>query len=718
MSTQVAPQQRFTASHPCPICGGHAELPRGRGERCAGFLSADGELAHCSREEFAGGLPAIGTSPPTFAHRLNGECRCARAHSAPAPWSRRSRPARRRRLIATYPYQNAEGRTLYRVCRFEPKSFAPQHPREDGGWEWGLKGVPRVLYRLPELLAAPGRVRFVVEGEKDADRLAAEVLIATTNAGGADGWHRHAASYTAPFAGCPLAVVLPDNDAPGRGWAQEVAASVNGIGCPVRVVELPGLPEHGDVSDWLDLGNTINELKSLVKATPPWQPGITAPHAESSKDHDLERLSPPTPPSQPAWPEPLDEAAFLGLAGDVVRGIDPHTEADPVAVLVSFLVGFGNAASAAPHAEVGATNHPPRTFVALVGETSRARKGDSWSAVRRLLATAAPDWASTRIQGGLSSGEGLIAAVRDSEEEVERKTGETRTVDGGVADKRLLVVEGELARTLRAMHREGNTLSAIVRDAWDTGDLRVMTKSQLRATGAHISIIGHITTEELKRELDETSLANGFANRFLWLAVRRSKLLPRPRPFTGPDVAVLAQRIRTALDFARKTDTVARDADADDLWDEVYPELTADEPGMLGALLARTEAHAVRFAVTYALLDLSPVVRREHLMAALALLDYAKASVAFIFGDRLGDPVADAILRAVDERGQVTRTEISALFGRHVSSGKIEAALASLVRAGPVVRESRETGGRPAELWRRRDKAEELAKEAKEASGA
>jgi Bifunctional DNA primase/polymerase, N-terminal len=400
------------------------------------------------------------------------------------------------------------------------------------------------------------------------------------------------------------------------------------------------------------------------------------------------------------WPAALDPAAYHGLAGDVVRAIDPHTEADPVSVLVGFLTAFGNIIDAGPHAVVGSTHHSARIFAALVGETARARKGDSWSAVRRLMAAAAPEWAASRVQGGLSSGEGLIAAVRDPVEQTDRKSGAASIVDPGISDKRLLVVEPELARTLRVMHRDGSTLSTILRDAWDTGTLRVMTKTPARASGAHVSALGHITVEELRRELDETSLANGFANRFLWLAVKRSKLLPEPVPFAGPKVEALAERIRSAVDFARGIDEVGRDDEAREVWRTVYPDLTADRPGMLGAVVNRCEAHAVRLSLIYALLDGSPIIRRAHLHAALAVLDYVEASARFIFAGRLGDPVADAIVQvlAASTTKAMSRAALYDSFGRHTRRERMTEALSALVTAGIVEVTRTETGGRPTEM--------------------
>jgi hypothetical protein len=181
------------------------------------------------------------------------------------------------------------------------------------------------------------------------------------------------------------------------------------------------------------------------------------------------------------WPEPLAEAAYHGLAGRVVRAIAPHTEADPAAILIQYLVAFGSVVGRGPYYAVEGDRHGPNLYAVIVGATAKGRKGTSWGRVREIFQRVDDPWASKRVLSGLSSGEGLIWAVRDPSDDD----------DPGVADKRLLVIEAEYASVLRVLDREGNRLSPVIRDAWDTGDLRTLTKtSPASATGAHISIIG------------------------------------------------------------------------------------------------------------------------------------------------------------------------------------------------------------------------------------
>jgi len=236
------------------------------------------------------------------------------------------------------------------------------------------------------------------------------------------------------------------------------------------------------------------------------------------------------------WPE-ISDLAFHGLAGKIVHTIEPHTEADPIAILVHLLVMFANLVGRTPHAIAEADRHFLNIFACLVGETSKGRKGVSAGYPRRLLTAVDNVWAQSRIMSGLSSGEGLLWYVRDPSYK-QGKDGEEVCTDEGEPDKRLLVVEPEFARVLRVLAREGNTLSAVIRHAWDDGALQTMVSGRrvapVQASGAFISIVGHVTADELRRNLAETETSNGFGNRFLWCCVRRSKLLPEGGLDRGP----------------------------------------------------------------------------------------------------------------------------------------------------------------------------------------
>lgn len=608
--------------------------------------------------------------------------------------------------VAEYDYRDESGRLLFQVVRFEPKAFRQRRPDGKGGWTWGLGDTRRVLFLLPELLAAdPTEPVFIVEGEKDALNLAGLGVVATCNPMGAGKWRDE---YGAALAGRRV-VVIPDNDEPGRAHALAVTRSLHGISASVKIVDLPDLPPSGDISDWIARGGTREDLTGLEESAPAWLPDM----AQKPEDRQQENHHRATPESDADsdWPNPLEEIAFHGLVGDFVRLVELHTEADPVALLVQFHVGFGSLVGRGPYCLAESDRHYTNLFTCLAGETSKGRKGTAWGRVRVPLRAADETWAVQRIQTGLSSGEGLIWAVRDAimtQSRIRDKDGDVAykqvEEDPGIQDKRLLVLETEFASTLRVMSREGSTLSPIIRLAWDSGDLRAMTKnSPAAATGAHISIIGHITEDELRRYLDRTEIANGFANRFLWICVRRARYLPEGGSLGTVEFAPLQRRLQEAVEFARKLGPteVRRDAEARCLWCEVYRDLSEGRPGLLGAVVSRAEAQVTRLALLYALLDCSYVIRRVHLKAALALWRYAEASARHIFGDALGDPVADQILVALRSRFPegLTRTEISALFGRNRSAERIGAALLLLLKHGLARFQPESTPGRSAERW-------------------
>jgi hypothetical protein len=433
---------------------------------------------------------------------------------------------------------------------------------------------------------------------------------------------------------------------------------------------------------------------------------------EPTRQQDPEGDPEPLPEVQAgAWPEPPDPAAYHGLAGAIVRTVEPASEADPVALLVQTLVAFGNVIGRKAHFTVEADRHHGNEFAVLVGRSSKARKGTSWGHVERLFREVEGQWAAERVQTGLSSGEGLIWAVRDPIQKRERikEKGQDPTyveveADPGVEDKRLLVYEPEYANVLKQTERQGNTLSAILRQAWDGKDLRTLTKnSPARATGAHVGLIGHITADELRRYLTQTETANGYGNRHLWVCTERSKLLPEGGKVDAKAWQARRTELAAALAFARSAGGVVRDDKARAVWHEVYGPLSEGKAGLVGALLGRGEAHVMRLAMLYALMDRSTAVKADHLTAALALWDYVERSVRFIFGESLGDPVADELLRLLRAAGRqgVTRNEMMNYFGRNCSADRIGRAL-GLLEARKVARRERtqeKDAGRPTERW-------------------
>lgn len=188
----------------------------------------------------------------------------------------------RRAIEATYEYRDESGNLLFQAIRYAPKGFSQRRPDGTGGWIGNLEGVRRMLYRLPELLAASAdETIYLVEGEKDVDRLRAGGLVATCNPMGAGKWRDE---YVKFLRGRRV-VIIPDNDQPGRDHAQAEAKSLRGVAASVKYLALSRLPDHGDVSDWLAMGGTVETLQAMAAAAPEWTPGADSqnPEADDAK---------------------------------------------------------------------------------------------------------------------------------------------------------------------------------------------------------------------------------------------------------------------------------------------------------------------------------------------------------------------------------------------------------------------------------------------------
>jgi DNA primase len=142
------------------------------------------------------------------------------------------------KIVATYDYQDEDGNSIYQSVRFEPKTFKIRRPDGNGNWIWNLQGIKRVPYHLPELIQAKENNLPVIicEGEKDVDNVREKLdFVATTTAQGSNAWSN---DYTDFFDGLDV-MILPDNDQPGRKYANDVALSLWGIAKSVKIIQLP-----------------------------------------------------------------------------------------------------------------------------------------------------------------------------------------------------------------------------------------------------------------------------------------------------------------------------------------------------------------------------------------------------------------------------------------------------------------------------------------------
>lgn len=392
----------------------------------------------------------------------------------------------------------------------------------------------------------------------------------------------------------------------------------------------------------------------------------------------------------------LTEKALSGLAGSVVNCILPHTEADAAALLSQLLVAFGNITNRSPHFIAEEDRHGTNLFILNVGDSSKGRKGSSWGRIERIFKEVDPEWSRIKIKSGLSSGEGLIEAIKDQEHN------EFETILSSPTDKRLLILESEFGQVLRVLSREGNTLSAVLRNAWDGKNLSSLTKNNsVQATNPHISIIGHITKFELNKLLNQNEISNGLGNRFLFFYVQRSKSLPEGSQLDEVDFKLLVDEIKASINFASTTGLLRRDESAKKLWANLYEELSGGQAGLIGSLSARGEAQVMRMALIQAVINRHSEITSDDLEAAFAIFSYCKASLNYIYGFQTGDRLADRIKDFLDDAGLVglTRTDISNRLNKNQTSAEITNALSLLLAAQLAVKTHEQTNKKGTERW-------------------
>lgn len=393
-------------------------------------------------------------------------------------------------------------------------------------------------------------------------------------------------------------------------------------------------------------------------------------------------------------PDRMGEKAFHGLTGEIVRIVNPQTEACPEAILAQFLVAFGQLIGPRPHWGVDRTVHRCNLFVCLVGPTGIARKGTSWDIVRWLLCQSDPDWPDRRILGGLTSGEGLIEQIAE-------------------ADGNLLAVESEFARLLTNASRDHSSLSAVIRQAWDGPLLSVPTRNNpIYCSNAYFSLIGHMTISDLRAKLCDNDLSNGMANRIVWVNVYRDGNLPEGGDFDAvsqalsplvPDLMRAANHGQKDMAFERRVRKTPR---ARELWRELYEgPLSEVRTGDYAKVTVRAAPMILRIALIYAVLDRCTAIDVPHVEAAKAFWDYAEGTAAHLFGNIRDDTDLAKVIAALGgipaglTKGEINRKA----FGGHAKAAKLDELLGQAQGAGLIARGERKTSNGSKTIWIHRE---------------
>ena len=645
---------------------------------------------------------------------------------------RRDKPGR---IIALYDYLDALGKLLFQVVRFEPKDFRQRRPDGRGGWLWNLDGVPRVLYRLPDLLAAdPAAWVYIVEGEKDVDNLRALGLAATCNPGGKMKW-KHFSDDSA-LDGRRVAII-PDNDADSGGMehAQDVAARLHGRAAGVRIVELPG--DVKDASEWLDSldskepAELAATLVEMAEAAPAWAPEAgPGPVVQPYQAFPVDAL-----------PEPV--RGFVS-AGAKALGCDPSYIALPL------LSALGAAIGNTRRVELKrGWREPPILWMAIVGESGTMKSPAMELAlrpVRKRQHEAMKEYEAEKERyeqellryerdlGDWKRRKDKSDPPRKPEEPVaERYWCDDATVEAMAVlllkqPRGLLMVRDELSGWLGGFDRYSQGKGCDVGRWLEMFGARPMvvdrkTSGHVYVPMAAVSIAGGIQPGILRSSLGQKHLQNGLAARLLlaWPPRRRKR-------WTEADIAPEGERALEAV-FRRLYGLQGQEDEEGEVqpieigltpegkraWIEFYNAHAGEQVELTGSLSAawsKLEAYAARLAlvvhfVRWAGKDPSLVnseaVDEVSIAAGVTLLRWFKAEarrVYAMFGESEEEREERHLTELIRRKGgSITTRDLMRCSRAYKVAADAEAALEGLARTGLgrwVDQPPGPQGGRPA----------------------
>jgi hypothetical protein len=400
------------------------------------------------------------------------------------------------------------------------------------------------------------------------------------------------------------------------------------------------------------------------------------------------------------WLPPVDPAVFDCYIGRLAYALDPYTEADPIGILATLLAATGTHLGPGLFFPIGYERHPLLTWPIIIGPTGSGKKGSGYNAAKALLTSADTEFVACNIRSGLSTGEGLatVFAVEEG------KPGKARLLPEG--DCRLLAYEPEWASVMARMKREGNTLSATLRAAWEGGDMSTLNVDARVARRSHIGIIAHITPEEFRAKVSASDMAGGTYNRFLPIAVAQSKFLPNP---TIGDPAWLQRHgaeLAARLAQAGRVTTIGLDTDATTMWARLYLEFGADADAhgntTLAQFTSRAAPNCLRIAATHAALDNTTLITPGHLTAAAALIRYSTASAAAVLTPTTDLDHLHTWITTAGNQGRTRKEIVADHFQGNTKADRITELLTRLIDTGRITHHRRPPvggRGRPTDVY-------------------
>lgn len=491
-------------------------------------------------------------------------------------------------------------------------------------------------------------------------------------------------------------IVAADDDVntpgnPGVTKATEAARAVGGL---LAVPDF-GANRPDKATDFNDLHQKVGAAAVLacIEVAAMVSTGSTFPALED----DGSKVAEGEPDPHRNAPRPHDGCLY-GLVGEVARAAcAANKEVNPHAAGLAFMTVLAAGLGRGCYLAIGDDWHHPRLFALHVGRSGRGRKGTSTklaTRIARAMDERHPDVSFQRHSGGLSSREGLVMKIHDG-----FKDGKNDVEP--IHDKRLWILESEFANTLHQTAREGNTLSAALRDAWDGTSIKPATKTApVYASKPHINLFGHITPAELLDMMKARELSNGFANRFMMIWAEQGELDPFPSYTPKETIEVLADRLADVLRFAQADRYVdldhtrlQLDTEAARRYAVLYRGEFQNRSGgeMVAGLLVRRAPYLLRLSMLFALTDKTTTITLQHLEAAHHWVRYWADSVAYLFASAAQEAVfektqetARRIVEYLGEVGSATRTGLSKdCFRGRINKTTLDAAIGELLRENP-----------------------------------
>ena len=673
----------------CPCCGhSHLQLFGTDGVKCQNDCTTE-QVAAAIRERLSSGTTISPTNiskpkklkpsemPDWQGFTLDDYCQLKKLSQRPLQDLFGAHElSRRGKTVVAWPYFDEAGKLLATKIRLSSDSHDTYFEKEDPHIPYGLNNP------LLQNMVSGSYDLLITEGESDCHTLACWGF-PVIGISGDQGWLPEYAELSV-VQNAKRILVCEDQDEGGRTFTKRILKDRP----DALILRFEGAKDPSEL-----------HLKHVHAVGEEW---LAQPFLQSIdiaiQAATLERAM-RMPKQQASKPAPMRSEAFYGLAGKLVALLEPQLEASREAILANVLGSVGVLFQHEACFKVTADVHYPDDFYLTVGNSAVARKGTTTNAVLEIIERAQSGFRA-HIMTGLSTGQGLIAALSKKKTPEQEKESE-RDYDfcSDAIAAAVLVEISEFSELLAVMRRDENTLSAVLRDAWDGRPLAVLTRQQpLRVKNVSLSTIAHITKRELLERLTSTDKANGFANQFIFIWMERTKLLPHGNLAKINSNEVVTE-LHTAMEAAKGRGAITWDGEAQELWAEEYKTLSTRSDSMLDALLSRAEAHVTRLSLLYALLDGSNEIRKAHLKAALAVWDYSESSVKYVFGNAV-DSNKQKIIQKLEQNSPLTTDEIRVqVFSKNKAAKWVAEQLAELEQTRQIRRCQKEFKTKTSEAW-------------------